>query len=131
MAIAVQSAYYVPALGLRAWLCIASFACAVAAAHDAYLSAFQGAAMERETESGTGTGQDVAVLPEWQAFAREFPQWYVWRGVAGQYYARVPRTSPPRVVRARNTEDLRREIARVEMGHLAGQARSRFRDYCA
>ncbi len=29
--------------------------------------------------------------------------WYVWRGVAGQYYARVPRTSPPRVVRARNT----------------------------
>ncbi len=50
------------------------------------------------------------MLPEWKAFAREFPQWYVWRGVAGQYYARVPRTSPPRVVRARNTEDLRRAI---------------------
>ena len=52
--------------------------------------------MERETESGPDTANDVAVLPEWKAFAREFPQWYVWRGVAGQYYARVPRTSPPR-----------------------------------
>jgi hypothetical protein len=91
--------------------------------------------MERETESGPDeSGPDTeqdAVLPEWKAFAREFPQWYVWRGVAGQYYARVPRTSPPRVVRARNTEDLRREISRAEMARLAVPARSRFRDYCA
>jgi hypothetical protein len=87
--------------------------------------------MERETESGAETEQDVAVLPEWKAFADEFPQWYVWRGVAGQYYARVPRTSPPRVVRARNTEDLRREIARVEMARVAVSSGSRFRDYCA
>jgi hypothetical protein len=87
--------------------------------------------MERETESGPDTADDVAVLPEWKAFSREFPQWYVWRGVAGQYYARVPRTSPPRVVRARNTEDLRREISRAEMARLAVPARSRFRDYCA
>lgn len=87
--------------------------------------------MERETESGPDTAEEAAVLPEWQAFAPEFPQWYVWRGVAGQYYARVPRTSPPRVVRARNTEDLRREIARAEMARLAVPAGSRFRDYCA
>jgi hypothetical protein len=87
--------------------------------------------MERGTESGPDTEQDAAVLPEWKAYAREFPQWYVWRGVAGQYYARVPRTSPPRVVRARNTEDLRREISRAEMARLAVPARSRFRDYCA
>jgi hypothetical protein len=87
--------------------------------------------MERETESETDTAEDTAVLPEWRAFAREFPQWYVWRGVAGQYYARVPRTSPPRVVRARNTEELRREIARAEVARLAVPAGSRFRDYCA
>jgi hypothetical protein len=87
--------------------------------------------MERETVSGPDTADDTTALPEWKAFAREFPQWYVWRGVAGQYYARVPRTSPPRVVRAGNTEDLRREISRAEMTRLAGHARSRFRDYCA
>jgi hypothetical protein len=87
--------------------------------------------MERETESGPDTADDVAVLPEWKAFAGEFPQWYVWRGVAGQYYARVPRTSPPRVVRARNTEDLRRAIARAEMLRLPVPSRSQFRDYCA
>ena len=31
--------------------------------------------MERETESGPGTEHDTAVLPEWKAYAREFPQW--------------------------------------------------------
>jgi hypothetical protein len=87
--------------------------------------------MERETESGPDTADDVAVLPEWKAFAPEFPQWYVWRGVAGQYYARVPRTSPPRVVRARNTEDLRQAIVRAEMSRLPVPSRSQFRDYCA
>ena len=87
--------------------------------------------MERETGSGSEAADDAAAIPEWRAYAREFPQWYVWRGVAGQYYARVPRTSPPRVVRARNTEDLRREITRAEMTRLTGQPRSRFRDYCA
>ena len=51
--------------------------------------------MERETDIRAGHAQDdAAVLPEWKAFAREFPQWYVWRGVAGQYYARVPRIQP-------------------------------------
>ena len=83
--------------------------------------------MERETESGSET----AAIPEWRAYAREFPQWYVWRGVAGHYYARVPRSSPPRVVRALNPEDLREEIARAEMSLVAVPARSHFRDYCA
>jgi len=87
--------------------------------------------MERETGSGSDTEQDTVVLPEWQVFAREFPQWYVWRGVAGQYYARVPRTSPPWVVRARTAEDLRREISQAEIARLAVHTGSRFRDYCA
>ena len=87
--------------------------------------------MERETVSGPDTEDQTAAMPEWRAYAPEFPQWYVWRGVAGQYYARVPRTSPPRVVRAPTTEDLRREITRAELSRLTGQARSRFRDYCA
>ena len=83
--------------------------------------------MERETESGPET----ATIPEWRAYAREFPQWYVWRGVAGHYYARVPRSSPPRVVRALNPEDLREEIVRAEMSPVAVPARSNFRDHCA
>ena len=37
--------------------------------------------MERETVSGPDT-EDHTAMPEWQAYAPEFPQWYVWRGVA-------------------------------------------------
>jgi hypothetical protein len=87
--------------------------------------------MERETESGLETADETAAIPEWRAYAREFPRWHVWRGVAGHYYARVPRSSPPRVVRALNAEDLRQEIARAEMSAMALPARSHFRDYCA
>jgi hypothetical protein len=87
--------------------------------------------MERETGSGSEAADDAAAIPEWRAYAREFPQWYVWRGVAGHYYARVPRSSPPRVVRALNPEDLREEIVRAEMSPVAVPARSHFRDYCA
>jgi len=86
--------------------------------------------MERETGSGSAAADDSA-LPEWRAYARDFPHWYVWRGVAGHYYARVPRSSPPRVVRALNPEDLREEIARAEMSSMRVPARSHFRNYCA
>jgi hypothetical protein len=87
--------------------------------------------MERRTGSGSEAADDTAAIPEWRAYAREFPHWYVWRGVAGHYYARVPRSSPPRVVRALNPEDLREEIARAEMSPVTVPARSHFRDYCA
>ena len=48
------------------------------------------------------------------AYAAEFPQWHVWRGVSGLVYARRPRTSPPVVVRGENAVDLRDQIRRVE-----------------
>jgi hypothetical protein len=41
----------------------------------------------------------------------------VWRGVAGLVYARRLRASPPRVVRARDTVDLRDQIRRAELVH--------------
>ena len=53
-------------------------------------------------------------IPEWWSHACEYPHWYVWRGVAGHFYARVPRTSPARVVRALTAEGLRDEIRRAE-----------------
>lgn len=52
------------------------------------------------------------VTAHWWAYEAEFPRWYVWRGVGGQYYARVPGCSPPRVVRAPGPEELRAEILR-------------------
>jgi hypothetical protein len=48
--------------------------------------------------------------PAWWAYAHEFPRWYVWRGVTGSYYARIPGISPQRVLRASTPELLRDEI---------------------
>jgi hypothetical protein len=69
--------------------------------------------MERETSGGlAATGEGA---PEWWPYAREFPHWRVWRGVAGLVYARRLRASPPRVVRAVDTMDLRDQIRRAEL----------------
>jgi hypothetical protein len=48
--------------------------------------------------------------PSWWAYAREFPDWYVWRGVSGLYYARIPGISPQRVLRAPTADLLRDEL---------------------
>ena len=43
-----------------------------------------------------------------------FPRWQMWRGVAGLLYARRPKTSPPKVVRATNLEELKTRIKKAE-----------------
>jgi hypothetical protein len=50
------------------------------------------------------------VHPDWWPYGAEFPDWHVWRGVAGLLYARKPRSSPPKVVRGESTVDLRDQI---------------------
>jgi hypothetical protein len=94
--------------------------------------------MERETVPGSGTAdasdadRERETVPAWWAsYAREFPRWYVWRGVAGHYYARVRRTSPPMVVRALNAEDLRDEIMHAELSGWPVSSRSRLNHHCA
>jgi hypothetical protein len=47
--------------------------------------------------------------------AREFPRWHCWRGISGLVYARLPKSSPPIVVRAGDPLDLRDQI-RAETG---------------
>ena len=43
---------------------------------------------------------------------RRHPEWHVFRSVTGrQWYARKPRSSPPKVVRARRVADLPAAIA--------------------
>jgi hypothetical protein len=69
--------------------------------------------MEREMATGFATAGEGA--PDWWPYAREFPCWRVWRGVAGLVYARRLRASPPRVVRAKDTVDLRDQIRRAEL----------------
>jgi hypothetical protein len=50
--------------------------------------------------------------PPWWPYGKEFPSWYVWRGVTGLYYARVPGISPQRVLRAPSAAALREQIIR-------------------
>src|SRR5205814_8096055 len=64
-----------------------------------HLGAFQGAAMEREPVSEPDT-EDETAMPEWRAYAPEFPPGSAWRRVAGADHARVPRPRPPGVCRA-------------------------------
>jgi hypothetical protein len=71
-----------------------------------------GSAMNRDSAPGA-TAVDEA--PEWwQPYAPEFPHWHVWRGVAGLFYARRPRSSPPRVVRGKDLTTLRERIINAD-----------------
>jgi hypothetical protein len=60
--------------------------------------------------AGVMTGE----APDWWPYAREFPYWQVWRGVAGLLYARRRRSTPPRVVRGQDAAELREQIRRAE-----------------
>ena len=57
----------------------------------------------------------------------DFPCWHVWRGVSGLWYARRPRSSPPVVVRAKTTGELRDRICAklVKRGQAALAAAER------
>jgi hypothetical protein len=72
--------------------------------------------MERRTGNGLGTADEgepaAKAAPPWWLYAGEFPRWYVWRGVTGLYYARIPGISPQRVLRAPTPDLLRDEILR-------------------
>ncbi len=50
------------------------------------------------------------IAPDWWPYGKQFPDWQVWRGVAGLLYARRPKSSPPKVVRAATVEGLRDQI---------------------
>ena len=68
-------------------------------------------------ESETKTRQErlEEKVPDWWPYAPEFPNWHVWRGVAGLLYARRPRSSPPKVVRGKSAVDLRDQIRLAEV----------------
>jgi len=55
-------------------------------------------------------------VPDWWPYAPEFPNWHVWRRVAGLLYARRPRSSPPKVVRGESAVDRRDQIRLAEVG---------------
>jgi hypothetical protein len=69
--------------------------------------------MEHGTVARQEATEDKA--PDWWPYAPEFPDWHVWRGVAGLLYARRPRSSPPKVVRGKDTVDLRDQILLAEV----------------
>jgi hypothetical protein len=70
--------------------------------------------MECETKARQEGFEDK--VPDWWPYTPEFPNWRVWRGVAGLLYARRPRSSPPKVVRGRSAVDLRDQIRLAEVG---------------
>ena len=48
-----------------------------------------------------------AAVPDWwQPYARMFPDWHAWTGVSGLRYARLPGSSPPRVVWSASAADV-------------------------
>ena len=54
-------------------------------------------------------------MPARLPIARDYPAWRAWPGtIAGVLYARRPRTSPPLVVRATTTDQLRLAIEDAE-----------------
>ena len=59
----------------------------------------------------------VETTPDWWPYAPEFPHWQVWRGVAGLFYARRPKSSPPKVVRGKDLKTLRERIIKAEVVH--------------
>jgi hypothetical protein len=69
--------------------------------------------MEPQTATAYATAGEP--VPDWWPYAREFPHWRVWRGVAGVLYARRVKASPPRVVRGKDTVDLRDQIMCEEL----------------
>jgi hypothetical protein len=52
----------------------------------------------------------MSTEPELAAIARQHPGWECWVGVTGVRYARLPRSSPPIVVRGTDAADLARQI---------------------
>lgn len=70
--------------------------------------------MECDTASGSTA---VDENPDWWPYAKQFPHWHVWRGVAGLLYARRPRSSPPKVVRGKDSAALRDRIIQAEVLH--------------
>jgi hypothetical protein len=58
--------------------------------------------------------EDPEPVPGWWPYQAEFPDWHVWRGVGGILYARRPRSSPPKVVRAATPSKLRDQIRAAE-----------------
>lgn len=64
-------------------------------------------------ENPNGPDQDRArALAE---VDRDYPPWHAWRGVlGGLVYARRPNSSPPMVVRAVTTDELRQAIEDAE-----------------
>jgi hypothetical protein len=69
--------------------------------------------MERAT--ATVWGAAAGDVPDWWPYSGEFPNWHVWRGIAGLIYARRIRSSPPIVVRGTDATDLRDRMRRVEI----------------
>jgi len=64
-------------------------------------------------------------LPSWQAPVLRHRQavWECWKGVNGMFYGRRRRSSPPRVLRARNLAGLKSKIRAEEKrrGRQPGQ----------
>jgi hypothetical protein len=67
-----------------------------------------------DIETATGLVVSDSEAPDWWPYAREFPHWHVWRGIAGLLYARRLMSSPPRVVRSQDPVELLDQIKRAE-----------------
>jgi len=61
---------------------------------------------------------DVDLPGHW--VSPHYPGWLAWRGVAGLFYARRPRSSPPKVVRGRSLAEVAVGICQADPGMRSG-----------
>ena len=91
--------------------------------------------MEREVAHWRSLAVERApaqeTIPAWWAHARDFPRWYVWCGVAGDYYARIPGISPQVTVRAQSPDKLLDEIIRTELSRRPVPFQQEHNVHCA
>ena len=51
-----------------------------------------------------------------RAVEADYPGWHTWLGTIPMYYARLPKSSPPLVVRSPTLDGLRTEIENAQKG---------------
>ena len=56
--------------------------------------------------AGSSVVMSGSVPSWWREYAREFPQYTVWRGTNQLYYASRTRANPPVIIRGESADDL-------------------------
>lgn len=77
-----------------------------------------------DCEANCAARQQRTYRPTLDVLAIEFPRWNCWQGVNKRYYARLLNSSPPIVLNAEDTGDLRDQIRERDRTARIGASKS-------